>query len=402
MSSEFAEVIDRTGTNSLKWDRREEVFGREDVLPMWVADSDWKTAQPVIDALVDRAKHGIFGYTKPGEKIDKLVVDWIRERHGWAIDPEWIVYTNGVVPSISVALRTYTHRGDGVVIQPPVYYPFFETINRSGAGVVNNELVLSDKGYEMNFGELDSKCVHNHDMLPKKPDPRVLLLCNPHNPVGRVWDKEELARVAEICLENDLLVISDDIHAEFTYPGNEYTPIASLDDKILHNTITLFSPSKAFNTAGVPAAVAIIPNPSLREDFVEGKTKLLNGPSIFGVEILKAAYSLGDQWLSRQLDYLNDNVEFAVNTINEEFTGVSAMEPEGTTLVWIDFRDLHLSEDELEDFLVNRARVGLDMGKWFGPGGEGFARLNVACSRDTLEEGLERISQALVGFNGPN
>ncbi|MFP3953732.1 MAG: MalY/PatB family protein [Candidatus Acetothermia bacterium] len=394
MNSEFDDLVDRTQTNSLKWDYRKEVFGRDDVLPLWVADSDWKTAQPIIDAIIQRAKHGVFGYTKPGKEATRLVVDWVRENHGWTIDPEWVVFTNGVVPSLSIALRANIKKGDGVIVQSPVYYPFFEVVDKSGAGVVTNELILDGTGYRMDYRGLDRICKYAGEDLPVKPKPKVLLLCNPHNPVGRVWAEEELLHLAEICLENELLLISDDIHAEFTYGDNRYTPIASLDEEVSRRSVTLLSPSKAFNTAGIPAGVAVIPDPLIRKKFNERKSKLLNGPSIFGLVALKAAYGSGDGWLERQLAYLEDNIEFTLDAV-EGMPGVEAFRPEGTTLIWLDFRGLELTDEELEGFLVDKAKVGLDMGSWFGPGGEGFARLNVACQRETVKEGLSRISRAL-------
>jgi len=391
----FNERTDRTGTNSLKWDYRKEVFGREDILPMWVADADWPTAPSVVDAIVDRAKHGVFGYTKTGDHADRLVINWLENRYGWDVDREWLVYTNGVIPSLSMAIRAFTHSGEGVVLQPPVYYPFYEVVNKSGAKVVKNVLHLDQGRYTMDFEDLVDQCVNSSKALPIKPEPKIMLLCNPHNPVGRVWTKQELTKLSDICVKNDILLISDDIHAEFVYGDNKYTPVPALGEEISDNSITLISPSKAFNTAGLPAAVTVIPNKKIRKTFQDISSKLLGSPSIFGLEALKAAYSEGKEWLDSQLSYLKQNIDYTVQTVNNEIPGVHAIEPEGTMLVWLDFRGLKLNEEELEDLLVGEAKVGLDLGRWFGTGGEGFARINVACSRETLKEGLLRIKRAV-------
>jgi len=399
MGFKFDGPFDREGTNSIKWDYRREVFGRADILPMWVADSDWPTAPPVKKAIIDRAEHGIFGYTKPGERAKQLVVNWMEKRHGWKINPDWLVFTNGVVPTLGVAIKVFSRPGDGVVLQPPVYYPFYDVIQDSGTLAVDNELIASDGKYMMDHEGLADRCSKSQDVIPVEPDPKIMLLCNPHNPVGRVWDEDELRELGRICLENDLLLISDDIHAEFVYEDHTYTPVASLDEEIARNSITLISPSKTFNTAGLPVAIAIIPNPELRNTFTENKTKILQGPSIFGLEVLTAAYDDGEEWLEGQLDYLESNIKYTVDFVEENMPRVEVFKPEGTMLVWLDFNDLGLNREELHKFLVGRARVGLDFGEWFGSGGSGFARLNVACSRYVLEEGLNRISKALDGLD---
>lgn len=247
----------------------------------------------------------------------------------------------------------------------------------------------------MDFENLVNQCENNAKALPVKPEPKVMLLCNPHNPVGRVWTKKELTKLSDICVKNDILLISDDIHAEFVYNDNKYTPVATMGKEIANNSITLISPSKAFNTAGLPAGVAVIPNEKIKKTFRDNSSKVLSGPSIFGLEALKAAYSEGDEWLDNQLGYLKRNIDYTVQTVNSEIPGVNAIEPEGTMLVWLDFRELHLNEKKLEDLLVKKARVALDLGRWFVTGGEGFARINVACSRETIKKGLLRINKAV-------
>lgn len=391
----FSEYVDRTGTRSVKWDNREEVFGRSDVLPMWVADSDWRTAEPVIEALEGRAEHGVFGYTDPDDEIDRLVLNWFEKRHDWEVKPEWLVYGNGVVPSLRVVISSLTGTGDGVILQPPVYYPFFTSVRQGGGQILSNQLRFEEGSYRMNYEELENLCHPGGDPFPAKPTPTTMVLCNPHNPVGRVWDKEELEKLGRICLENDLLVVSDDIHSEFVYEDKNYLPFASLSREFEGNSITLTSPSKAFNTAGLPASIAVIPDERIRKRFKRASDKLLNGPSVFGLEALTAAYRDGEPWLEDQLAYLEKNRNHSLRFLESEVPGIKPITPEGTTLLWMDFRDLGLNSSELEELILEEARVGLDFGSWFGPGGEGFLRLNFACPREILEEGLSRIAEAV-------
>jgi len=398
-TEKFDNFIDRTGTNSVKWDYRDEIFGRSDVLPMWVADSDWRTSRSIIDAIINRAEHGVFGYTKPGEEIDEILVNWWENRYGWEIDPSWIVYTNGVVPSLSVVIDSFSQPGEGVIIQPPVYYPFFTSVERGGSQIVTNQLERDNGKYVMDYRELENLCRCSGGSIPSDPPPTMMVLCNPHNPVGRVWTEGELERLADVCLENDVLMVSDDIHSDFIYEGNKYSPLASISAEIAHNSITLTSPSKSFNTAGLPASVAIIPNDSIRSRFKVARNKVLKGPSVFGLEALRAAYSDGEGWLDDQLCYLQENMEFARSFIEDEIPGITSLEPEGTTLLWLDCSSLALTEEELEDLIVDKAKVGLDFGHWFGPGGEGYVRLNFACPRETLREGLQRIAEAVNSLN---
>ncbi len=391
----FNECVDRTGTRSVKWDNREDVFGRSDVLPMWVADSDWRTAEPIIEALEKRAEHGVFGYTDPDSETDHLVQKWFEKRHDWEVEPEWLVYGNGVVPSLRVVISSLTDTGDGVVLQPPVYYPFFDSVRYGGAQILSNQLLFDDGSYRMNYEELENLCHPGGDPFPAEPTPTTMILCNPHNPVGRVWDREELEKLGRICLENDLLVVSDEIHSEFVYGNKDYLPFASLSREFAGNSITLTSPSKAFNTAGLPASIAVIPDEGMRKRFKRASDKLLNGPSVFGLESLVAAYQDGEPWLEDQLVYLESNRDYALRFLKSETPRIQPVKPEGTTLLWMDFRGLGLGSDELEELILEEAKVGLDFGSWFGPGGKGFLRLNFACPREILEEGLNRIAEAV-------
>jgi len=393
--NKFDDPVDRTETNSVKWDKRKEVFGTEDVLPMWIADSDWRTAEPLIEALKERASHGVFGYTDTDSKTDNLVVDWFERRYDWEIEPEWLVYGNGVVPSLRIILDSFTDKGDGVILQPPVYYPFYTSIRASGGQIITNQLKYENGRYLMDYDDLEGACDTGCESFPVDPTPTSLVLCNPHNPVGRVWEEAELKKIGQICDRNDLLVISDDIHSEFVYEKNEYTPFASISPDFAEKSITLTSPSKAFNTAGLPASLAVIPSEKIRKRFRRAGKKLLKGPSVFGLEALNAAYSDGEKWLKDQLDYLKSNRDYSLEVLRNEAPGVEPVKPEGTTLLWMDFSGLGLNGDELEELILEEARVGLDFGHWFGPGGEGFLRLNFACPRETLAEGLQRIVKAV-------
>ncbi len=395
MNCDFDRVIHRRGTNSAKWDYCEKVFGRDDILPMWVADSDWTTAKPIIEAIKKRAEHGIFGYTKQGKECDEIVIKWLKRRFDWEIKPEWIIYTNGVIPSISVAIRAFTQPGDQVIVQPPVYYPFFPTITNSGTQIVNNQLAFEKKSYSMDFADLEGKFKPGDDYASRPPRVKILLLCSPHNPVARVWSKEELLKLGEICLENNTLIISDEIHADLTFEGYEHTPLASLSKELAANSITMMSPSKTFNIPGLHTSMVIISNPKIRKQFKAAKSYLLNKGGIFGLVALKTAYSKCDQWLEKQLDYLQKNMEFTLQYFKRHIPKIKVIEPEGTYLLWLDCSGLNLSPRGLEDFMINQARVGLDSGNWFGPGGECFMRLNIACPRPLLQEGLDRIRVAV-------
>lgn len=397
---DFDEGVDRTGTNCAKWDFCEEYFDfpseKEDILPMWVADSDWKTSDSIIEALRERVEHGAFGYTKPGKEHDKAVVDWCKRRYDWEIDPEWIVYTNGITPSLSVSVRTFTDTGDGVIIQPPVYFPFFKLVKNSGRQVIKNELVYDKdkRRYEQDFEHLEKKMKSIEPNMGRGDRSSMMILCNPHNPVGRVWTEEELERIGELALENNVLVVSDEIFSDYIYEG-QHTPFSSLSSEIPQNSITLLSPAKTFNIAGLNLGLAVIPNPDLRCRFERAKEKLVKEMNLLGLVALKAAYNESEDWLDEQLDYLEENRDHAVNFVNEEIPKVDAVNPEGTFLLWMDFRRLGMDPAKLNEFMFDEAKVALNNGAWFGRGGEGFMRLNFGCPRSTLKEGLERIKEAV-------
>lgn len=396
MGANFDRIMERRGTDSLKWDGCREIFGTDELLPMWVADSDWRAPQVAIDAIIERAKHGIFGYTLPGNELDRAVVNWVKRRYGWEIEQEWLVYTSGVVPAINVAIKGFTRPGDGVIIQSPVYYPFFSAIERNGTCLVNNQLIYNGKRYLMDFKDLEEKLSTNQ--LNKKDESRIklIILCSPHNPVGRVWEKEELIHLGKICGKYGVLVVSDEIHADLIFRGYRHIPFGSLSNEFAKNSITMIAPSKTFNLAGLHCSVNIIPDPDIRARFKEAMDGFVTRGNVLGFAAMKAVYSKGDEWLEEQLDYLQANLEYALDFIEKQLPGVTAVKPEGTYLLWMDFSGLGMEDQELNDFMIKKARVGLDAGSWFGPGGEGYMRLNLACPRRTLKQGLSRIREAVL------
>ena len=386
----FDEVIDRSNTGSIKWDPfyLKEIFGREDLLPLWVADMDFRTPQPVIDALVERVKHGIFGYTGPDPiKYNNSVINWFKRRHNWILHEDWLVYSPGIVQACTYLIQRFTNPGDKVIIQNPVYYPFASIINNNGRRVVSNQLILDKSYYKMNYDDLEEKA--------KDPRAKAIILCSPHNPVGRVWTKEELTRLGEICLENNILVISDEIHCDLVYPKHEHIVFASISEDFAQHSITCTAGSKTFNLAGFQHSNVIISNEELRKSFkVQMEANALTIPNAFGALALQVAYDEGEEWLNSLIQILERNLDFLKSFLNENLPTVSVIEPEGTYLVWLDFRELGLDHKELEKKMLDEAKLALDSGYKFGAGGEGFERVNIACPLTILEESLERISKA--------
>lgn len=394
MSSIFDHIIERRGTNSLKWDYCQQFFQTDDLLPMWVADADWSSPPEIIEAIVARAKHGVFGYTRPGQELDQVVVEWVNRHYHWEIKPEWLVYIAGVVSALNLAIKAVISPGDEIIVQSPVYYPFFGAVKNNGAQLLNNQLLLVDQQYHMNFEHLAGLFKVRAEER-RQPRVKMAILCNPHNPVGRVWTEEELRRFGEICLEHGVLVVTDEIHADFIYTGQKFTPFASVSPDFVQNSITLLAPSKTFNIAGLNSSLAIIPDQKTRKLFQQAGEGFTPAGNILGFEAMKAAYSRCDYWLEKQLSYLESNLDFAMDFISSKMPLIKAIKPEGSYLLWLDCRQLSLDGKELNTFMAKRAKVALDPGDWFGPGGEGFMRINIACPRSLLKEGLERIAAAL-------
>ena len=370
------------------------VFGHDDLLPMWVADMDFPVAKPVVDALKKRAEHPFYGYTQPGQGVIDSVVQRMQNKFKWEIDPEWLVFTPGVVPALHIAIRSLTHPGDGVLMQKPVYYPFFPAVTNSGCQIVNNPLKLVNGRYEMDYNDLEQKFDPKAGMFSTPGRIKTALLCNPHNPVGRLWKKEELVRFGEIVLNNKAAVISDEIHCEILFNGHKHTPFATLSDEFEQNCIVCMSPSKTFNLAGLEVSSIIIPNKKLRKDFVSTQLGMVPGPNLFGYTGLEAAYRFGDEWLEQVLDYLQGNLDFLMDYFDKKIPDIKVIQPQGTYLIWLDCRELNLDDMALRHFMRNHAKVGLNDGFVFGEEGSGFMRINIACPRPLLEEALKRIENA--------
>ena len=396
MKYDFDKVIDRRNTDSVKWGTIEAMFGDKDVLPLWVADMDFPVAEPITEALRERTEHPFYGYSLTQTSAVEAVVDRIRTKYGWKIEPEWVVFTPGVIPAIDAAIRAFSQPGDEVIIQGPVYYPFWSTIKNSGRQVANNVLRLVDGRYLMDFNGLEKQFdCRDNGMTPSASRARLMILCNPHNPVGRVWSREEQTRVGDIVLKHGALIISDEVHCELLFKGSQHIPFASILAEFERYSITCMSPSKTFNLAGLRASSIIIPDASLREKFNAARKGIQPGPNMFGLVALEAAYRYGDEWLQQALEYLQGNLGFVKDYFAQNIPRIKVIVPEGTYLVWLDCRGLGMNPQELRAFMRQKAKVGLDDGYLFGTSGAGFQRMNIACPRTTLEEALKRIAGAV-------
>lgn len=394
MKYDFDMICSREGTSCSKWDRRKDVFGTADVIPMWVADMDFPAAQPIIEAIKERAAHEFYGYTEPGTKEVEAVVQRMERKFNWKIKPEWVVFTPGVIPALNVAVRSLTRAGDEVVLQEPVYYPFFSTVKQNGCQILTNRLKFSNGSYEMDFDDLETRFRGTPGMRNQPSRAKAIILCNPHNPIGRLWTEEELTRLGRIVIGNGATVISDEIHCEILYKGFKHTPFASISEEFEQHSIVCMAPSKTFNLAGLEASSIIIPNRELRARFSENRAGV-GMPNLFGFVAMEAAYRHGDEWLEQLLDYLQDNLEFALDYFEKKIPGISVVRPQGTYLLWLDCRSLNMDDMALRRFMREKAKVGLDDGFLFGAGGSGFQRMNIACPRGMLDEGLGRIEAAV-------
>ena len=368
---------------------------------MWVADMDFEVAKPITEAIIERAKHPLYGYETESDSLKQAVVDRLYAKFNWRVEKHWLVFSTGVVHALHMVIMAFTKPGDGVIVQPPVYYPFFSAITHNGCSVIENQLIVQNGAYVMDFEGL--KDAFRPDFSGLRPEPsraRMMLLCSPHNPVGRVWRKEELAEAARIVIENNALIISDEIHAELLFGNHRHIPTATLGEEVALNTITCFAPSKTFNLAGLNASVMIIPDPKLRNVFRERTAGFLATPCPFGTAAMEAAFRHGDPWLKELLDYLEGNLRFLEDFIASRIPGIGVMPIEGTYLVWLDCRSLGMDDRRLRAFMRKKAKVGLDDGFIFGSGGSGFQRINIACPRSRLEEGLLRLEAAIVEEQG--
>lgn len=385
---DFDKIIDRRNTRSLKYDFAKRRGMPEDILPLWVADMDFETSSYIEDALIERAKHGVFGYSEVQTPYFEIVANWMKTHHNWEVQEEWLVKTPGVVFALAMAVKAYTEPGDGVLLQLPVYYPFSEVIIDNGRRAVSNNLYLGDDNrYHIDFEDFEQKIISEKIKL--------FFLCSPHNPVGRVWTAEELTRLGDICVKHGVIVVSDEIHQDFVFKGRHIV-FSSLKKEYEDITVTCTSASKTFNMAGMMMSNIFIPNPELKRKFrkqldAAGTSQL----GVMGLVSTEAAYSKGEEWYRSMLAYVKENIEFTKRYVEVNMPGVNMIDNEGTYLVWLDFRETGLSADELDRRIIHEARLWLDSGKIFGECGEGFQRINVACPRNVLKEALERIKRVL-------
>lgn len=387
MKYDFDKITDRTGTHCVKWDYYEMKDEVKDMIPMSIADMDFAAPDFIIDSIVKRAKHGIFGYTVIPDSYYESLIKWLEKRFHWSVKKEGIRFSPGVIPALNFAVQAFTEAGDKVIIQPPVYHPFRFSISNNGRVVLNNPLISEGNSYRMDLEGL-KKIIDNRT--------KMIILSNPHNPVGRVWREDELKALGEVCLENNILIISDEIHSDLIMPGSTHIPTASLSDELAAITITCTSPSKTFNLAELHAANIIIPNPELYSRFDLTLAKAgINKPNIMGMIATQAAYSKGEQWVEELIPYLYENFLFMESFFKENLPKVKVSGMEGTYLGWLDFRAFGLSNAELEEMLLSKARVAMTPGRIFGSEGECFFRMNLACPRTILKEALKRICGAM-------
>lgn len=391
MEYRFDTVIDRRNTDCSKWDRIIEVSGDEGILPLWVADMDFPVAEPITEALQERLKHPIYGYTVISKGLIDAVCQRLQRLYDWTVEPEWLVFTPGVMPAVNTALEAFTNPGDKVVIESPVYPPFFSAAKNSRCEASVSQLVMKNGRFEIDFNDLEARLAD--------PRSRVLLLSSPHNPGGRMWSREELERMAESACRHGCYIVSDEIHCELLLHGRKHIPIATLSEEAARRSVVCMAPSKTFNLAGLSASVTIIPDEEVRKTFNQARAGMVGSPNLFGRIAMEAAYRHGDEWLKQILEYIEGNLAYLTTFFTERIPRIKVMQPEATYLVWLDCRDLGMSPQELSEFFRKTARVWLNDGYTFGPGGEGFMRINIACPRATLEKALVRIEQAVTSLS---
>jgi cysteine-S-conjugate beta-lyase len=383
----FDETSDREGTNCIKYDLRKETFGVKDVIPMWVADMDYNTPDFIVKYLQNRLNHEIYGYSLRPPEYYLSIIDWLKTRHNWQIEKEWICFCPGIVPALNFCTLAFTQPDDNIIVQPPVYFPFFSAAEAHGRKLIYNRLT-----------ESEGKWIMDYDSLIAAIDgkTKMIFISNPHNPVGRVWAPDELTKLADICLKNNILIISDEIHCDLVLPGYTHTPLASLSDKIAENTITCIAPSKTFNLAGLSTSSVIISNPVLRRSFNRiVETLHIGSGNIFGTIASIAAYSHGHQWVDALLEYIDHNIDFVEDYCRKMIPEIIPVQPEATYMIWLDCRKFGMTGNELQHFFVNRAGIGMNEGSTFGPGGEGFMRMNVATTHQTVMRAMEQIEKAV-------
>ncbi|WP_106496279.1 MalY/PatB family protein [Lentibacillus sp. Marseille-P4043] len=385
MNYNFDQVNDRERTASKKWDTLSDKFGSDSIIPMWVADMDFKSPERVVEALKERADQGIFGYTIRPDSYLSSIMNWFEKRHHWSIEKEWITHSPGIIPALSLIINKFTQASDKILVQSPVHHAFYRVIRSQGRGVVESPLKLENGRYQMDFEDLEQKIDSSVKMM---------ILCSPHNPIGRVWSKEELIRLGEICVKHNILIVSDEVFCDLVFKDQTHIPFASISEEFAQHSITCVAPSKTFNLVGLKTSSIIIPNEGIRAKFDEVINAFsLAAPNYFGVVALENAYRYGDEWLDQLIDYLYGNLQYLKNNVEENLPNVHLIQPEGTYLAWLDFRDFGLSQEELNQLIVNESHVGFDAGSIFGTGGTGFMRMNYACPRATLKTALNALEK---------
>ncbi|WP_438447984.1 MalY/PatB family protein [Gorillibacterium sp. sgz5001074] len=386
MTSQFDRIPNRKNTHSYKWDQSEKLFGNPDLLPLWVADMDFESPPAVKAAMERRAAQGIYGYTVMPDEGWNAIIRWYERRHDWTLKKEWLASVTGIVTALSLGVELFSEPGGAVIIQSPVYYPFYDVIKMNGRQVAANPLILKDGRYEMDYGHLEGLM---------KDGAKLLLLCSPHNPGGRVWEKEELQRLGDLCLKYGVTIVSDEIHADLAFPGHKHIPIASLSEELADITITAIAPTKTFNLPGVPAAYIAASNKELKRKLDHRiKALSLHMTGFFTPDLLTAAYDESEGWLEELMDYLKRNMDYAIGYLAEHLPKVKPMKPDSTYLLWLDCRDLGLDTSGLKELMYRHAGVAFNEGSVYGEEGRGFLRINVACPRATLSAALERFVEA--------
>lgn len=387
MTYNFDQVVDRTHSSCIKWDTRKSVFGNTNVLPMWMADMDFESPHFVVDAIRERLLHPVLGYTFRPDSYFDAITSWVNRRNGWTISKEWIAHCPGVVPGLNVAVLALTNPGDKIVIQTPVYPPFFDAVLHNHRTLVENPLKNTGERFEIDFEDLDLKL----------DGAKAIILCNPHNPVGRVFEEDELRQVGELCLKHGVTIISDEIHSDIVIKPHRHLHIASLDERFADSCLTFLAPSKTFNLAGLSTAYVVISNPELRAKYltVLEKDLHLGMGNIAGIVGLEAAYTHGDQWLDQMVAYVSGNIDHLDMLLKAHLPKVKFYKPEGTYLAWLDFSAYPLTDEELDKKLTQDAAVGLNKGITFGSNGKGFRRINLACPRTYIDEAVGRMARVL-------
>jgi len=383
---DFDRSIDRRNTRSYKWDQSEKLFGEKDILPLWVADMDFESPPAVREAIMKRASQSTYGYTIRTEDFVDAIVKWFRKRHNWAIDPNWLSDTPGIVPALSLAVEQFSEPGSKVILQSPVYYPFYDVIRLNGREVAKSPLIERNGRFEMDYDNLEEWM---------RGGAKLMLLCSPHNPGGRVWEKEELLRLGELCRKYDVIVISDEIHCDLALPGHTHYPFASLSEDHANRTLTCLAPTKTFNLPGLQASYVVTPNPELKRKLDSRiKSLSLHMMHYFFPDAVIAAYNESEGWLDELLVYIQGNVDYAISYLAEHLPEVKPMRPEGTYLLWVDCRGLGKDAKGLKELMFQQAKVAFNEGSVFGTEGEGYLRINLACPRAIVEEALERFCRA--------